>query len=323
MGLCASCFRHQNSCEALQPIAMSTTQQLVDYAHVTECPLCGERRGKRKQTNLRQYAFGSAIILGPQSGISLIECALCGLWYKDAVPTKESLCSVFDRYAKDVWTTKQFPYTLERRLLAPQLRGAGALLDIGSSDGGFLRAIRDIAATTSALDVYTDERCTPAVNGEYIQSFIEADAIRSRFSYDVITCFDVFEHLYNPRQALQNCRNLLADGGIIFGETGDTDAIETPEAWWYVRLVEHHIFWNTKSLSYAASEFDLSLASVKRSAHKGRRYMPLPKRLAALALHLMSPLPPVRRAAKLVLSIDTTMIGNPFVQDHVVFTLRK
>lgn len=294
----------------------------VEYQSVVKCPLCSHSVSKGVVIPIDAYRFGDYWIDIPRS-CRLVKCVTCGLYYKTLVPTQESLRALFQGAASSVWNGSHDSFNIEIGYVDGYLgTGERALLDIGSADGAFLRAAREIAKVRSALDVYKDDRCSIAVNGEYLLGFLESPELRSEIRYDVITAFDVFEHFYAPSDAVRNLRQLLADGGYVFGETGDSSAVPDQASWWYVQLIEHHIFWNPTALNYLCAHNGFELHLQIATAHKGRRYMSAIKRLLALGLHMTrdSYVAELLWKAK---RVDASMIGNPYKQDHILFALRK
>ncbi len=296
----------------------------VSFIKVHECPLCKTANGVGERLPINAYRFGSYYIKLPDDGINLVKCNECGLQYKDTVPSHQSLAHLFRSSAKSVWVDKQIPFTMELGYLTDYLADSdGSLIDIGSSDGALLRAIKGCCDVRSALDVYEDPRCQESVSGEYILGFIEDAKITFARNYGVATAFDVFEHFYSPDMAALNFKKmLLPKVGVIFGETGNTDSVQSVSSWWYTHLIEHHIFWNKKSLEYYCKKHGFILELVRNVAHKGRRYLSLPKRITAFILHIGRKTYLAKVAWK-ILKIDSSMVGNPYVRDHFIFTIRS
>ena len=302
---------------------MPNIETKIHYQSVRSCPLCSSKAKRSFPINIESYNFGNVEIPLPTHELKLNQCQFCGLCYKNYIPTQHSLQKLFDKHANNIWITKQYSFSVEIKILYNYIRiGRSKVIDIGSSDGGFIKKISNLFLIKSALDVYNDPQCNLAVNGEYIIDFIEAGNLKSKYQYDVITAFDIFEHFYDPAQALFNCKKLLNTNGVILGETGLTDNIQNPETWWYVKLIEHHIFWNKKSLKYLKN-LDFKLDLLCHSAHKGRRYMNPFKRLILLFFHLTSRIKFIKTLIKKITSIDASMIGNPYKKDHAIFVLRS
>ena len=295
----------------------------LSFNEVLNCPLCKAKAEKRVRLPISAYRFGGYQIKLPLKGVHLVECSNCGLCYKDMVPTSAALGCLFEDGAKAVWTDKRIAFTTEREYLATYLKeGDGTLIDIGSSDGALLRAMDSITTIRSALDVYFDPKCQASITGEYLIGFIEDRNLIISKKYNVATAFDVFEHFYDPDAVACNLRRLITDGGIVFGETGNSSTVKTPSSWWYVHLVEHHIFWNRKALEYFCKKYDFKIDFLSLNAHKGRRYMSAPKRLLVLMLHV-GRFTWLGNLAWRWKNLDAFMVGNPYHRDHMIFALRK
>lgn len=295
----------------------------VTYEAVDRCPLCNCAGGRVRPMSIRAYRFFSYRVPIPSSGISLRECPGCGLFYKDFVPTRESLSELYSMCASNVWESKGYSLSTEKQCIRSFAgESARSVIDIGSSDGALLRAFVNELPVRSALDVYEDARCRAAVTGEYVIGFIEDPEVVVNRVYDIATAFDVFEHFYSPIMAAQNLARILRREGVVVGETGDADSEEAPQAWWYAELLEHHIFWTRRALNVFCERHGFRLEMTRSGAHKGRRYMPPIKRAIAWVLHTARDTPFAALAWRLR-RIDARAIGNPFKQDHFIFVLRK
>lgn len=63
--------------------------------------------------------------------------------------------------------------------------------------------------------------------------------------YDVITAFDLVEHLYNLPKFIENCYSQLVENGYLLLLTGNISSISsvlTSSNWWYVRYPEYIVF---------------------------------------------------------------------------------
>jgi len=96
-----------------------------------------------------------------------------------------------------------------------QVRLGGRLLDIGCAFGSFLReAQHPYSVTGCDVSAYAVEQAKQAVpSGTIMQATIEQLEPGGR--YDVITCFDVLEHVQDLDGAFRRIRTLLADQGLL------------------------------------------------------------------------------------------------------------
>jgi SAM-dependent methyltransferase len=91
------------------------------------------------------------------------------------------------------------------------------LLDIGSGYGGFLAIARDrgwevsgVELSRAACDYVTERYGLPVYQGD----LMEAD-LPSRY-FDVVTMWNILDHLPNPFEQLVEVRRVLKPGGVLF-----------------------------------------------------------------------------------------------------------
>jgi 2-polyprenyl-3-methyl-5-hydroxy-6-metoxy-1,4-benzoquinol methylase len=167
--------------------------------------------------------------------------------------------------------------TLARRRLARirQLRGLAPetmrLLDVGCSRGQYVAAAEQFgfraegiepapriaaAARAQGLNVHTgllDEQCFPAA------------------SFDVITLFEVIEHLKEPLSLMRECHRILKPGGIVCLSTGNTRSWTVAAMrgrWDYFDLEQdggHVSFYNPRSLALLAERTGYTVADIETS----------------------------------------------------------
>jgi SAM-dependent methyltransferase len=110
---------------------------------------------------------------------------------------------------------------LTRDEILPRTRPGASLLDVGCGNGEFLRAALDAGLAAEGFDVseaaadFCRRRGLTARAGDFQKATFER-------TFDVITFWDVLEHLLDPVAALQKARSLLAPGGLLFTKTPGT-----------------------------------------------------------------------------------------------------
>ncbi len=157
-----------------------------------------------------------------KDGTPVVRCTQCGLLYANPRWKAEHL---FSSYTPDYWAE----YPPDREPTDPALahwhwrldqlepvRGAGRLLDIGAATGEFL----DVAHARG-WDVYGVEpsslaaqRATRKHPGRIHNGTLESVPWQAGW-FDVVTLWDVIEHLPNPRAYLQQISGLLRPGGML------------------------------------------------------------------------------------------------------------
>ena len=84
--------------------------------------------------------------------------------------------------------------------------------------------------------------------------------------FDVITCFDVFEHLYEPRRVVAKIREWLKPGGIFYVLVPNIDSAEARVfgSYWHGLEMPRHLFHYTPgSLKFLAQSAGLQTVSLE------------------------------------------------------------
>jgi SAM-dependent methyltransferase len=150
--------------------------------------------------------------------------------------------------------------------LAPY-KQSGALLDLGCSSGSFLESLKDgdwklYGVEMSAEGAKTAERRSNA------QVFVGdiLDAPFPRESFDAITCFDVLEHVYEPRQVMARVGEWLKPGGIFYVLVPNVDSAEARVfgSYWHGLELPRHLFhYSPASLKFLAQSAGLQEVSIE------------------------------------------------------------
>jgi SAM-dependent methyltransferase len=252
---------------------------LASWTAVDRCPVCGSRvTAASALLPDRHYAFGDEQVPFPDTGIAVTGCAVCGAYYKSLVPSQRFLAEMFGHHAEKKWgKSHDFLRELDtvKRLWGAQTLD---LLDVGAADGGMLEAHTAAGMTgrRSALDVIRYSGVERHLTGEFIEGFLDDPKLAwSREPYDVVTLFDVVEHLYRPQDAFENLHSLVRPGGLVYLETGNVENFWSRRFginhWWYVRLLEHHVFWSRRSIDHIAAVHGFKVVSWKEGRHKSSR----------------------------------------------------
>lgn len=274
----------QTSVIPLTAVAPTQTA-LTQWRSVARCPACdSDACVARSSLPDRSYVFGSEQVAYPPQGVEIVECGDCGLHYKATVPAPLYLADIFKRQAQTKWASSH-DFRPEAALLQKLSGGAPFdLLDVGAGDGRLLWACGEAGLTgrRSAFDVMHYDGIERHLTGEFIQGFLDDPLPEwSLERYDVVTLFDVLEHLYDPRQAFENLRWLLREGGLVFIETGNSQSTWPLRMginhWWYARLLEHHVFWSRRSVARIAAAHGFRIVYWREVRHKSRRKL-IPKR---------------------------------------------
>jgi 2-polyprenyl-3-methyl-5-hydroxy-6-metoxy-1,4-benzoquinol methylase len=128
--------------------------------------------------------------------------------------------------SKEVFTTyRPFQDTIVKRL-APIVRKNMKVLDVGCSTGHFLDALKGKVKTRVGLELSQDEASFIRKNLDFpvYSAPIEEEKIKEG-PFDLITCFQVLEHIEDPLSFLKALGKNLKPNGLLYLELPNIDDV--------------------------------------------------------------------------------------------------
>jgi SAM-dependent methyltransferase len=156
--------------------------------------------------------------------------------------------SAFINYKDD----KQFIVKNMRQVLAKITKHTpkGKLLDVGCALGFFVELAREHGFDAYGFDPseYAVGEAKKLVGEHRIKTGTIGTVRYPAQSFDVITLFDVFEHLQDPGADIERLRTFLKDDGIMVIATGDTDSLmaKVMKRRWTFYIPPQHLFFFSK-----------------------------------------------------------------------------
>ncbi len=226
-----------------------------------DCPLCG--------------AHNAARVIDARYGMkaSVAECKPCRLAYQTPRPTDEASqaymnmrWSSADRYVADA--ERKLGGARKKAVIARKAApNARTLLDFGAGSGAFVAAAR--AQGFEAVGVERSEAARARAMDFYGVELL--GAVPDGSTFDVITLWDVVEHLRDPVGLLAWLRDHIIPGGVMILETGNY------ENWlrllkgdrWGLYLLDHQFYFTPESLEEVTRRAGFSGFRVtKRNRHE-------------------------------------------------------
>lgn len=160
----------------------------------------------------------------------LFQCQNCGLLYLSPQPDWDELKlhypkkyhayirsgSPFIRRIRDMGVTKRVKSILNYQ------KEIGVLLDIGCATGDFLSKFQELSYwEVCGLEIVPDAAEHARQKGLKVfnEGFLDIDF--SNEFFDVITMWDVLEHMPDPSKVLKKCLRILKPGGLLVIKTPD------------------------------------------------------------------------------------------------------
>ena len=225
------------------------------------CPLCGWSGARRFLQAPDRYH-------GRTDAYELVRCPVCSLVWLANPPAPETMGDHYgDDYDNSVATAGDDPERWSGRVkVISDRKSGGALLDLGCSAGGFLRAIRKPSWKLYGIEMsQTVANRAEAASGATVFVGDILDAPFPASSFDAITCFHVLEHVYQPLAVLRKIACWLKPGGILYLMVPNIDSAGARifGAYWYALELPRHLYhYSPRSLGVMADAVGLEQISV-------------------------------------------------------------
>ena len=227
------------------------------------CPICGQAGG-------REWLRGPDRFHGRQEKYTLLRCPACSLvWLSRPPQPSEMHLHYTDAYHKLISAAgeKSPERWRARKTALMPYKQCGALLDLGCSSGSFLEFMGSESWKLYGIEI-SAEGAKTAEERTQAQVFV-GDILDARFpreSFDVITCFDVLEHLYEPRRVMARVGEWLKPGGIFYVLVPNVNSAEARVfgSYWHGLELPRHLFhYSPASLKFLGESAGLREVSLE------------------------------------------------------------
>lgn len=189
----------------------------------------------------------------------LRRCPQCALvWLHNRPSPKEMSDHYGTDYDKSVTAAGSDPKRWASRVnVISRYKQRGAVLDLGCSSGGLLQALG-----SECWDLYGVEmshevaRVAESTSGANVFVGDILDAPWPQNSFDVITCFHLLEHTYEPLEVLKKISRWLKPGGIFYLMVPNIDSagFRIFGSYWYALELPRHLYhFSPRSLSHLSA----------------------------------------------------------------------
>lgn len=180
-------------------------------------------------------------------------------------PSEKDMKRLFKRRSRTIRRTS--------RMLAKDFSEM-RLLDVGCSSGAVLWIAQRMGLYAEGVEPTEKPAAKAREMGLNVRQGLLHEAAFAENSFDVITLFEVIEHLDNPANLFKECHRILRPGGILVVGTGNTNSWTRRirgNKWDFfdMRLHGGHInFFNSESMAVLGSATGFRLARVETSGVK-------------------------------------------------------
>ena len=221
----------------------------------------------------------------------VVHCQQCDLEFVNPLPSLETMQA---NYQKEMTGNEtdgglHSNYILERKkriksfsklhnsrlsLIEDLYPEKGNLLDIGCGAGFFLNSAKERGWNCYGMEIlpeyvkYAQENfALENIHQESIDESLNFEAN----TFDVITLWDLIEHLRNPLESLKKIHEVMKPGGLLVMWTPNVkNAILLREKWTGYKILQHFYFFSGESLTHLLEKAGFKIVSLKTNkARKG------------------------------------------------------
>lgn len=199
---------------------LNATTGLFDdrFVETTTCPVCNESK---------------STLLFQKSGGRYVECTECSMVYLNPSLKQEFLTQYYrenhGEQANTVESDLSFYNTLYNQGLNSilSLESGNKILDIGCSSGVFLDQARNRGLETFGIELNNRERmiCEKKGHKVFDKMIQEMDFDQTTTTFDIVTMWDVYEHVKSPKETLLTIRDKLSPNGVFFVQVPSSDSL--------------------------------------------------------------------------------------------------
>lgn len=229
-----------------------------DYLETVPCLLCGADRPARLYDAPDR-------LMKVRGEFQIVRCGSCGLVYLSPRPTLAAIGDYYpDAYepylrvvpqALPAWKRWPLNYGLRKRTQPiVQRKAPGRALDIGCATGQFLAYLRD-SAHWEVLGIEPGESAARYARDTFGLEVHQGDLRSAQLadqSLDVVTMWDVLEHLHDPRVELHEIRRILKPDGLLVFRVPSNDSLDAKlfgPYWAGLDVPRHMVVFDRRTLA--------------------------------------------------------------------------
>jgi len=179
--------------------------------------------------------------------LDIVRCRECGLVMTNPRDDAQTIASVYSRLEDRVYQgeveNRQRTAHDHLRWIQRHVQPPGKLLDVGCATGIFLEAAHNAGWQTTGIEpsIWAAEQAQLRVRSSQIVLGGLEDVDLQTSQYQVVTAWDVLEHVQSPTAALYRLRNWLAPDGMCFLNLPNASSLvaRLSGAHWILLLREH------------------------------------------------------------------------------------
>lgn len=207
------------------------------------CPICGSKNIKSVHNELS-------------------ECKECGLQFITSIKSVEYYNQIYNEgyFKGDVYKNYLEEETHRRRLFRSKIKligkyipGNGSVLDVGCGMGFFLMEMQNKGYRVDGVEIseYAADIASKKLNTRIISRDLLNTSYKSK-QFNIVTFWDVLEHIYDPVESLKEVLRIIRQDGVLIIETLNISSLTARvlKRKWPLYYPPYHLYYyNHRSMS--------------------------------------------------------------------------
>lgn len=260
-----------------------------------KCNLCGHDRPK---VLFKTSGDEEGVAFFPSSDIIgndlLVKCSRCGLVVVHPLPEEQKVLEEYANYEDERFASqaKGREITFNKNLVEiERYKKSGKILDIGTANGPFLYIAKKRGWDVEGVELnkYLIKWAKENYDLDIKQGTIFSNKFKEKF--DVVTLWDVLEHVSDPKKVLQKCYSLLKEDGVFVVNYPDYRSYIARALGkkWPFYLSVHLYYFDRKTIKMSLSSAGFKVVKIKPHIQyldlgyvffRAKRYVGLPAAIA-------------------------------------------
>ena len=232
------------------------------YSKARQCPVCDSENRRFRYT----YKYLNLIQL------DITKCLSCGTYYVLRPLAEKFLSKYYDAYYEidgpvqnDPLTIARYTISAEKRRntflanLPPAFNHWGTWLDVGCGSGLMLKTMGNLFEHSIGIEPSESSvKFATSTLGMKVKHGVLVEDSFQQASFDLITFFDVLEHVINPKQLLLVASKLLKPKGWVLITTGNLHSFFrtiSGKYWRYFIPLQHLTYFHSDALMMMLESF--------------------------------------------------------------------
>ena len=186
-----------------------------------------------KNINLKKLGLGKMNFAFSKKGYDYLECLSTGSLIANPRPSRSDLSKFYkNSKSNEFWYEKFFLPKLKQRIkftIKPKINyltknfksyQKKKIIDIGCGSGDFLICLKKKWRYAKLYGLEPASKMSRKFKNKDIVIFNNViEEFKTKTKFDLVTCFELFEHVYDPGYFIKSLRNILSKNGLLFLST--------------------------------------------------------------------------------------------------------